>query len=102
MFQRSPAIILLSVAISFAAALTSFAQVEAAECSEICQAYLSCVEQSYPGHSTEAQKKTIQEGCIGSCQKSTDAANQCYQQSDGTAGKVASCNEFSACILNVN
>ena len=74
----------------------------AAECTEICRAYVACVEEVYPGASTEAQKRTMQEGCLSGCQSKPDSANSCYENADGQAGAVASCDVFSACILNMN
>lgn len=74
----------------------------AADCREICQAYVNCVEQSYPGDSTEAQKRSILEGCETGCNSHQDSSNTCYQEADGQNGQVASCDEFSACILQAN
>ena len=74
----------------------------AAECPEICKAYLQCVEKSYPGESTEAQKQTILEGCQSGCQKNLQASNACYEDSGGANGAVASCEDFSNCLLQVN
>lgn len=74
----------------------------AAECPEICQAYLKCVESTYPGDSTEAQMQTILEGCQSGCERNLPAARACYEDADGAAGTVASCEEFSNCLLQVN
>ncbi|MCB1138390.1 MAG: Cys-rich protein [Leptospiraceae bacterium] len=79
-----------------------FSELAAAECPEICQAYLQCVEKSYPGESTDAQKQTILEGCQSGCQKNLQASNACYEDSGGANGAVASCEDFSNCLLQVN
>lgn len=75
---------------------------EAANCQEICQAYMTCLEQEYPGGSTAAQQKVIQQSCVQTCQERTETANSCYEDADGKSGAVASCREFSVCILNIN
>lgn len=73
-----------------------------ADCPEICQAYLQCVEKTYPGESTEKQKQTILLGCQNGCSKNLESVNQCYLDANGQNGMVESCEEFSTCILQQN